>query len=113
MGTDPNVEAEKFINSSGYAVQPFMMAQGRPGEYLGQKYIVCGTGQLFQLPRQVRSVKAFDLLFKTYYALHLHYPLGWKNVFRFIQVHLYGIPSENPRESTFENAFMIVQNTHI
>lgn len=113
MGTDPKVEAEKHISDANYPVQPFLMVQGRPGEFLGQKFIVCGNGSIVSLPRQIRSVKAIDLLFKTYFALYLHYPLGWKNVFRFLQVHLFDIPLDNPRESTFESALMILNNTNI
>lgn len=88
------------------------MIQGHP-KALGKMHIVCGNGDLFELPRAASPTNAVDLLFKTYFALHLHYPLGWKNVLRFLQVNVYEIPLENNRESGFDSVLMRIKNTSL
>ncbi|KAK3919946.1 putative GTP-binding protein EngB, partial [Frankliniella fusca] len=112
LGCDPKTEADKRRAAVNYPLQPHIMIQGHP-KALGKMHIVCGNGDLFELPRAASPTNAVDLLFKTYFALNLHYPLGWKNVLRFLQVNVYEIPLENNRESGFDSVFMRIKNTSL
>ncbi|KAK3918348.1 Pentatricopeptide repeat-containing protein, chloroplastic [Frankliniella fusca] len=109
VGSDSSAEAAKKREAARHQVQPHLMVVGHP-RALGKMFLVCGNGECMELPRQASPTNAIDLLFKTYFALHLHYPSGWKNVFRFLQVHVYNIPLHNPRESSFEALMMKIRN---
>lgn len=59
--------------------------------------------------------KAYDtylkiLTLKSFFALCMHFPLGWKNVLRFIHVHVFKIPVERKREGSFDDKFLMIDN---
>lgn len=82
-----------------------------PAESLGKLFLVIGDGKVLELPRQCKAIQAIDLLLKVYHGLHLHYPLAWKNVYRFIQVHVYDIPlPPKSRESKFSEKMLEIKN---
>lgn len=109
-GTDPSVQAQVKRDEATYPVQPYVMAVGSPNS-ISKMFIVVGDTRLFELPRNASVTNALDLLFKTFFVANLFYPLGWKNVLRFLQVHIYAIPLENPRESTFDEQLLLILNT--
>ena len=98
-GSDPKLEADKRRAEAGYMIQPHLLCIGNQ-KALGRMFLVVGDSSLLELSRNATPTNAVDLLLKTYFTLHLHYPLGWKNAFRFFQIYIYGIPSEK-RESSF------------
>lgn len=110
--SDPFAEVGRKIADSNYQVQPYILARGTTKQ-ISQMYLVLGDGKLVQLSRHASPVNAIDLLLKCYFSLTLHYPLGWKNVFRFIQVHVFKIPKENARESDFSEKAISIRNTVI
>lgn len=109
-GSDPEHEATKRREAAKYSIQPHLMATGNP-HVLAQMFLVLGDGVVMSLPRSATPTNAVDLLLKTFFALSLHYPLGWKNVFRFLQVHVYELPLENPRESSFDETLIRIMNS--
>jgi hypothetical protein len=60
----------------------------------------------FQLPRDTDPTRALDLLIKTFYVLEIHFPLGWKNVLRFLAVHIFKIMPSSPKVSIFMQEWM-------
>ena len=104
------MEAQKRRNEANYPVQPYVMAVGSP-DNISKMFIVVGDTRLFELPRTASATNALDLLIKTFFVGNLFYPLGWKNALRFLQVHVYKIPPENPRESTFDEKLLFILNT--
>ncbi len=88
------------------------MAIGHP-KAMGTMYLVIGDSKIIELHRTATPTKAIDLLFKTYHALNIHYPLGWKNVLRFIAVHIFYIPPEGKRESQFQTQLRQIKNTSL
>lgn len=109
-GSNPEHEAAKRRDSANYFIQPHLMVSGTPNAFQNI-YLVLGDGVLVPLTRAASATNAVDLLLKTFFALNLHFPLGWKNAFRFIQVHVYEIPLENLRESSFDETLIRIKNT--
>ncbi|KAK3921590.1 Efflux pump himE [Frankliniella fusca] len=112
LGSNPQEEAAKHRQEAGYPIQPHIMAVGHP-KAMGTMYLVVGDGKIIELHRTATPTKAIDLLFKTYHALNIHYPLGWKNVLRFIAVHIFYIPPEGKRESQFQEQLRRIKNTSL
>lgn len=69
-------------------VQPYVLAVGTPKK-IDRCFLAMGDGHLVQLPRATLPLKAIDLLFKCHFVLNSYYNLGWKNVFRYLEVNIY------------------------
>jgi len=95
-----------------YTIQPYILAQGDRNSIV-ELYLVIENSKLLKLNGGTSITAAIDLLIKCFFALCMHFPLGWKNVLRFIHVHVYNIPVENPRESIFEEKFMMINNVQL
>ncbi|KAK3916612.1 Proton extrusion protein PcxA [Frankliniella fusca] len=109
-GSDPQQEVKRRYSEETYPLQPHILAIGSKRN-IQTMYLVLGDGLLLNLKHSATPTKAIDLLLKTFFALQLHYPLGWKNVFRFIQVHIFDMPPDRPRESTFSEKLLILKHT--
>jgi hypothetical protein len=90
-------------------VQPYIMAIGH-ARCIGKKFLVVGDSKIVELNRNAAPANAIDVLFKSFFAFRAHFPLGWKNVLRFLQVHVYDIPLENPRKSKFKEVLIRIKN---
>ena len=110
LGCNPEAEAHKRRMEANYQVQPHLMAVGH-AKSIGKMFLSIEDGKLLELSRSATPTNAVDLLLKTYFALHVFFPLGWKNAFRFIQIYGYGIPLENARESSFSEPYLRIMNT--
>ncbi|KAK3920037.1 Ribosomal RNA large subunit methyltransferase G [Frankliniella fusca] len=109
-GSDPQQEVKRRYSEETYPLQPHILAIGSKRN-IQTMYLVLGDGLLLNLKHSATPTKAIDLLLKTFFALQLHYPLGWKNAFRFIQVHIFDMPPDRPRESTFSEKLLILKHT--
>ena len=81
-----------------YPIQLYILAVGDSNKF-HSLILVLGT-----LP-----LRALDLLFKLHFVLQSHLVLGWKNVFRFLQIHVSKVPitadQAKNRHSTFVEQF--------
>lgn len=107
VGGDPNLEVERRRKEETYPLQPYLLGIGTPRN-INRIFLVLGDSKLVALHHTATPIHALDLLFKTFFTLSSFYPLGWKNVFRFVQVYVYEIPLENKRESTFSDKYNIL-----
>ncbi|XP_052126354.1 uncharacterized protein LOC127750012 [Frankliniella occidentalis] len=82
------------------AVQPYILATGT-AKKIESLSVVLGDSHIIKLPRGCLPLRAVDVLIKAHWALSSHFCLGWKNTFRFLSTHIYKLPLENERLSTF------------
>lgn len=108
-GTNPQHAIEMKRQAADYRVQPYLLALG-DNQAFTRLCVVVGDSNFFFL-KTVSTTSAVDLLFKTYFAFNLFYPLGWKNVFRFLETNVFNIPLSNPRESKFEEQLLMIKST--
>jgi len=102
----------KRVNSN-HPVQPYLVGVGDKKKILTY-ILVLGDSQSIQLPRNCLGLRALDLLIKAHYALNIEFVLGWKNVYRFLTLHVYKLPPTKEqiekRHSTFVEQFMQLKN---
>lgn len=85
-------------------VQPFLIIEGPTLLAINTSYLVFSH----ELRYQFKSVcEAFNLLFKTYHALHIKYPVQSQHIFQLIQTSVYKIST--PYDITFPD-LVDVQN---
>lgn len=111
IGSNVQYEIETKRSKTNHPIQPYLLGIGSTKK-IESFILVLGDSQSVQLPPGVQSVKAIDLLFKAHFALDTHYLLGWKNVFRFFEIHLYKLKIAGPRLATFTEQFMQLNNTN-
>ena len=91
-----------------YPIQPYILAVGDSNKF-HSLILVLGDGASIQLPMGTLPLRALDLLFKLHFVLQSHLVLGWKNVFRFLQIHVSKVPitadQAKNRHSTFVEQF--------
>jgi hypothetical protein len=109
VGSNIQHEIEQKRAGSNHSIQPYIMAVGHP-RCIGKMYLVWGDSHSMELSRSATPLRAIDLWFKAHYVLHCPPVLGWKNVFRFLEVHLFGITPENPRLSLFMEKYLELQS---
>jgi hypothetical protein len=113
VSSDPNDYVTQRQAESEYKVQPYILATGnQQGQGVRKMWLVV-DGKLMELHRNATPVTAMDLLIKSFFVFHLHFPLAWKNVLRFLQVHIFQIPLENQRWSKFSEVHLRLQNFRV
>ncbi|KAK3915663.1 Pentatricopeptide repeat-containing protein [Frankliniella fusca] len=87
-------QIEEFIDTkrsrSRSGVQPYLIAiQGNCSKTIMKYFLVLDSHpmELGNIP----FLRAADWLFKAYNVFNVHYPLSWRNFFRFLQTCLYGV----------------------
>ncbi|KAK3920533.1 Phenylalanine--tRNA ligase alpha subunit, partial [Frankliniella fusca] len=85
---------EEFVeenrSKSNSAVQPYLIAvKGCVSVDILKYFLVLDsfTMELGKIP----FLRAIDWLFKSYHVFNVHYPLSWKNFFRFLQTCIYKV----------------------
>lgn len=80
---------EKRLKAGG-AVQPYLIAIKGTATNSILKYFLVLDSFKVQLGN-VTFLRAIDWLFKSYHVFNVHYPLSWKNFFRFLQACMYNV----------------------
>lgn len=71
-------------------VQPYLVVEGAALETIRTTYIVIDKIK-YQF---LSTIEAFDILFKTYHALHIQYPPQSAHILQLIQNAVYGIKTK-------------------
>lgn len=98
-------EVQKKRDNVPYSVMPYLLGFGSPKK-VEKIHLVWGDSHTTELPTGTQPLKAVDILFKSFSVLCLPYYLGWKNFFRFLSFHLYKIPLDNNRLSTYDEKYL-------
>lgn len=88
-----------------HPIQPYVLAVG-DSKKLHTLILVLGDGVSIQLPRGTLPLRAFDLLFKVHFVFQSYFILGWKNVFRFVQLHICKLPITDEQVKNRHSTFM-------
>ncbi|XP_026276302.2 uncharacterized protein LOC113205063 isoform X2 [Frankliniella occidentalis] len=111
VSSDPNQYVTQRQAESEYKVQPHILATGNQ-QGVRKMWLVVDS-KLMELHRNATPVTAIDLLIKSFFVFHLHFPLAWKNVLRFLQVHIFQIPLENERWSKFSEVHLRLKHFRV
>ncbi len=86
--TDEYVENKRSKSKS--PVQPYLIGVKAITSDSILKYFLVLDSTIIELGN-VSFIRAVDWLFKSYHVFNLHYPLSWRNFFRFLQTCIYKI----------------------
>ncbi|KAK3917324.1 Nitrate reductase [Frankliniella fusca] len=109
VGSNVQYEINEKRTKSKHPIQPYLLGVGTEKK-IESIILVLGDSQSVQLPPGVQVLKAIDLLVKAHYVLNTHYVLGWKNVYRFLEVHMYKLKPSGSRLSTFTEHYLQMVN---
>ncbi|KAK3922018.1 hypothetical protein KUF71_011194 [Frankliniella fusca] len=111
VGTDPTQYVSRRFSESVYKIQPHVLAVGN--QQAIRKMYLAVDSKLMEFKNSATPINAIDTLVKSFFVFNLHFPLAWKNVLRFLQLHVYKIPLENPRWSKFSEVESRIRNTQV
>ena len=85
---DIEVFIQERIDAAKAPIQPYLiLVQAALTSKIVRHFLVLDSS-----PVQITvnsTVNAIDILFKSYFIFNVHFPLGWRNTFHFLQTAIY------------------------